>query len=74
MALYHEYGGENCLQPVNVNVINQLMEAIGDDTLQFVTLEYAQRAHNVFRALDVKELSFLNVWVVFQKMLPKLST
>ncbi|KAF8996127.1 hypothetical protein BDQ17DRAFT_1364760 [Cyathus striatus] len=61
------YGGENCLKPVDVDIIDSLMEVIGDETLQFVTPEYAEHAKEIFDGLNV-ELTFHNIWSVFQAM------
>ncbi|KAF8486785.1 hypothetical protein DFH94DRAFT_796573 [Russula ochroleuca] len=63
VSLCTEYAGENCLQPVNVDVVQQLMDDIGDDVLRFVPAEYADRAQEVFASLGV-----------FNKMIPHLST
>lgn len=53
VSLCTEYAGENCLQPVNVDVVQQLMDDIGDDVLRFVPAEYADRAQEVFASLGV---------------------
>ena len=74
IALCTEYGGEDCLQPVDINVVQQLMDDIGDDAIRFVPAEYANRAQNVFATLGVAKLSLENVWQVFTRMIPHLST
>jgi hypothetical protein len=74
VALCTEYGGENCLQPVDVDIVQQLMDDIGDDAIHFVSAEYADRAQEVFESLGVTKLSFENIWQVFNRMIPHLST
>ena len=40
--LYDQYGGEQCLQPVDQAFIKALMEVIGgEDLIHFVSVEYA---------------------------------
>ena len=70
MALYEKYGGQNCLQLVDVEIVDKLLEAIGDGALQFVAPEYAVWAQQIFNGLNVQQLTFHNVWSVFGKMLP----
>jgi hypothetical protein len=74
ISLYTEYDGENCLQPVDVDIVQQLMDGIGDDVIRFVPAEYANRAQEVFSSLEVTKLSFENIWHVFNRMIPHLST
>ncbi|KAF9461875.1 hypothetical protein BDZ94DRAFT_791699 [Collybia nuda] len=70
-ALFEDYGGEDCLQPVDINVVQSLMEEIGgEDLIRFVSVEYADRAQNVYDTLGIQKLSFQNVWDVFSAMLP----
>lgn len=66
------YNGEiDCLQPVNVGLVQQLMKDLGGESLiQFVTPEYAAHAQAVFDSFRITRLSFENVWAVFQEMLP----
>jgi len=41
-TLYDQYGGEQCLQPVDRAFVKALMEAIGgEDLIHFVSVEYA---------------------------------
>ena len=70
MASFHKFGGENCLQKVNMDMIDKLMEEIGDDVLLFVPHDYAEQAQNVFSGLGVPKLTFENVWKIFEHMLP----
>jgi hypothetical protein len=70
MAMPSKYGGENMLQPVDMDVIDKLIEEIGEEVLQFVTPGYAERAEEVYDTLHLGKLSFDNVWLVFTAMLP----
>lgn len=70
MAMPEKYGGQNCLQEVDTDVIDKLMAEIGDDVLQFVAPEYFERAQKVYDSLGVGKLQFDNVWLVFSAMLP----
>jgi hypothetical protein len=71
MALYSQYGGENCLQPVDTKIIDALIAEIGgDEILEFVTPAFAKQAQGIYDVLQVGELTFQNVWLVFSKMLP----
>jgi hypothetical protein len=72
-ALPQKYGGENCLQTVDVQMIQGLMEDIGgEELLQFVPPEYAVRAQEVYDPLNIEKLSFDNIWFVFSAMLPNM--
>ena len=73
-TLYEEYDAENCSQPVDVDVVQKLMDDIdGEELIRFVSVEYAARAQEVFDSLNVPKLTFENVWEVFSAMLPYLS-
>ena len=73
-ALYEEYGAQNCLQPVDPDVVQSLMDEIrGEDVIQFVSTAYAARAQEIFDSLNVPKITFENVWEIFQKMLPYVS-
>lgn len=70
-SLHEAYGGENCLEPVNKDVIHQLMEELGGkDLLHFVPAVYDAKAIEVFESLNIVDLNLQNVWDVFQSMLP----
>lgn len=74
-SLCTEYGGENCLQPVDVAVVRNLMEKIGgEELIRFVSIDYAAHAQAVFNTLGVSKLTFDNIWEVFSTMIPHLST
>ena len=73
-SLPHLWGGRDCLLPVDVQVIRQLREAMGgDEILAFVNSEYAARAAEVYSTLGVADLTFNNVWLVFEQMIPLMS-
>ena len=71
-SLHEQYGGENCLQPVDREVIHSLMEEIGEDVIRFVSVEYAARAEEVFSTLHVGKLTGENIWNVFTMMMPRM--
>jgi len=72
-TLCQKFNGQNCLQKVDVAVIHGLMEDIGgEELIQFVTPEYAQRAQSVFDTLNITKLRFDNVWLVYSAMLPRM--
>jgi len=69
-TLYEDYGGQDCLQPVDRDFTKSLMEDIGgEDLIRFVSVEYAARAQAVFETLGFPSLSFQNVWPIFSAML-----
>ena len=73
-TLYQDYDAEYCLQHVDVDVVQKLMDDIGGEELtRFVSVEYAAHAQRVFDSLNVPKLTFENVWEVFSAMLPYLS-
>ena len=70
-ALPERYGGHDCLQPVDRDVVRKLMEDIGgEDLIRFVDEHYALRAQRVFDSLHIESVTLANVWEVFQKMIP----
>ena len=69
--LFEQYGGEDCLQPVDRKVICDLMEELGgEDLILFVSREYAAKAQGICDTLGVCDLNLQNVWHVFSTMLP----
>ena len=71
MALCASYGGENCLQDVDVNVVRVLAEEIGGaDLVRFVSVEYAAHAEGVLARLGIATVTLENIWTVFTAMLP----
>ncbi|OCH87812.1 hypothetical protein OBBRIDRAFT_735571 [Obba rivulosa] len=70
-SIPEEWGGRNCLLPVDVEVIREIKAAMGgDDLLEFVSSDFKQRAQAAYDSLDIAELTFSNVWDVFAIMLP----
>lgn len=73
IALADEYGGENCLLPVDLTVIRHLKESIGGEGLiRFVDVEFACSAEAAFRTLGIDKITADNIWHVFTEMLPLL--
>jgi hypothetical protein len=65
------WGGRDCLLPVDVQVIREMKEALGGDSLlEFVSAEFANRAQVAYDTLNISKLTFQNVWAVFTQMLP----
>jgi hypothetical protein len=61
-SLYENYGALNCLQPVDPDVVQNLMDEIGgEDIIQFVSIAYAAHAQEVFDSLNVPKITFKNV-------------
>lgn len=70
-SLCAKYGGENCLQEVDVGVVHGLMTDLGgEELIEFVTPAYAHSAEEVYSTLHVAKLTFDNVWLVYSAMLP----
>ncbi|TBU22809.1 hypothetical protein BD311DRAFT_675229 [Dichomitus squalens] len=69
------YGGQpGGLQPVDIKLIDELMEDLGgEDLIWFVSREYEAHAEQVYASLGVGELTFHNVWDVFTRMLPAMT-
>jgi hypothetical protein len=71
--LYESFGGEDCLQPVNVEIVHGLMEELGgEDLILFVSRDYSVKAQLIFDTLGIHDLNLQNVWHVFSAMLPLL--
>ncbi|KAF5318561.1 hypothetical protein D9619_010793 [Psilocybe cf. subviscida] len=65
------YGGENCLQTVDLDQVRAMMEEIspGGQCLQFVTPEYATYAQDLYDSIGLSErLDLSEVWGVFSHM------
>ena len=73
--LFEEFGGEDCLQPVDSNIIRALMEDLGGENLiLFVSRDYAAKAQGICNTLGVRNLNLQNAWHVFSAMLPLMQT
>jgi hypothetical protein len=72
-SLPSSWGGRNCLLPVDVDIIREIKVAMGGDSiLDFVPAEFSQQAQAAFDFLGISELTYQNVWSVFEAMLPLL--
>jgi len=73
-SLFKEYGSVDCLQrisPEQLQLIRELKQEIGGEKLiEFVPLAFAERCKEVLESLRITELTFDNVWVVFEDLLP----
>jgi hypothetical protein len=74
-SLPEEWNGRNCLLKIeDIGSIKTLKEELGGDELvSFSTPEFSVRAQKVYDFLDIRDLTFENVWIVFKEMLPLLS-
>lgn len=71
-TLYEDHNGVNCLQQVDMNVVDKLMQDLGGaDAARFVSAEYEERARQIFTTLGIGELTIRNVWRAFVTMLPR---
>jgi hypothetical protein len=72
-SLPEQWGGTNCLLPVDIEVIQHIKEEMGgDELLEFVGRDFSNRAEAAYQALGVQKLSFENVWHVFKDLHRKL--
>ncbi|KAJ6622518.1 hypothetical protein B0H10DRAFT_2162751 [Mycena sp. CBHHK59/15] len=70
-SLPETWGGRDCLQPVDVEVIRQMKRDMGgDELIAFSTPEFAARAHTAYNSLSIKKLTKENIWDIFTAMLP----
>lgn len=67
-----QWGGENCLLPVDdMDVIREIKKEMGgDQLLAFATPEFAERAEAAYETLKIQDLTFDNVWHVFEDLYP----
>jgi len=66
-----QYGGEDCPQQVDSEVIRALMEDLsGEDLILFVSHDYAMRARAICNTLGLHDLNLQNAWHIFSAMLP----
>jgi hypothetical protein len=73
-SMPQNWGGCNCLLPVNVNVICEIKAAMGGDALlEFTTPEFSTHAQDAYDTLCVSELTIANVWFIFQALYPLVS-
>jgi hypothetical protein len=70
-SMPENWGGHNCLLPVNVDIIHKIKEAMGGDSLlEFTTPEFAAHVQEAYDTLGISELTLANVWHVFQSLYP----
>jgi len=70
-SMPENWGGRNCLLPIDVNVIREIKEAMGGDALlEFTTPEFAARAQAAYDTLAISELTLANVWHIFEALRP----
>ncbi|KIJ38228.1 hypothetical protein M422DRAFT_176939 [Sphaerobolus stellatus SS14] len=73
-ALYEKYNGINCLRKLTdagLNMVQTLKQELGvEELLQFVPPPFATRCEQALASLNIEELSFTNVWTVFEELLP----
>jgi hypothetical protein len=67
-----KWGLKDYLQPLTdseITTIRELKKAIGGpELIQFVTLSYAAQAEEVYKSLNIVELTTDNIWTVFEHM------
>ncbi|KAG6891912.1 hypothetical protein C0995_006716, partial [Termitomyces sp. Mi166 len=64
-----QWGGKNCLLPIDVDVIRKMKKEMGgDQLLAFSTSEFAERVEAAYATLKVQDLTFENVWPIFKDL------
>jgi hypothetical protein len=74
-TLPERYDGEDCLQPVNLGVIQEMLNS--EEMLEAraavsdwgVPEEFARRAEAAREFLNIREVNLQNVWMVFSALL-----
>jgi hypothetical protein len=71
-SLPGDWNGRDCLLKIDdIGVIRKLKEELGgDDLVSFSTPEFSVRAQEAYDSLNIGDLTFENVWIVFTAMLP----
>ena len=70
-SLHEQYGGEDCLQPVDPGVIHRLMEELGgEELIQFVSPAYASKAQAIFNTLHIQNLTLQMSGMYFRLCYP----
>ncbi|KAJ7693954.1 hypothetical protein B0H17DRAFT_1199629 [Mycena rosella] len=65
------WGGINCLQKVDLDIIHQMKAEMGrDELIVFTSVQFAEHAQHVFDLLGPITLTQANIWDVFAAMLP----
>ena len=72
-SLFEEWGGRNCILPVDLDVIREIKEAMGGDSLlEFTTSTFSKQAQVAYDSQGIVQLSFENCWDIFTAMHPLL--
>ncbi len=70
------FGLKSCLLPLTdeqVAIVGEIMEAMGGEKLiAFVSDDFDARAEEAYVTLEIKDLTFTNVWHIFLALLPLL--
>lgn len=67
--LPEQWGGKNCLLPVDVEVIQEIKEEMeGDKILEFVLQEFSEHAEAAYQTLGIQDLNFSNIWPIFKDL------
>ena len=71
-SLHENYGLTDCLLRIpDMSIIQKLKEEMGgDELLEFVWPDFTARCDAAYESLTISELTFENVWEVFQALLP----
>lgn len=66
-----KFNGQNCLIPVETDVIDGLMQELGgEESLLFVSQEFGELCRTVYENIGSPSLSLHSGWVIFTQMLP----
>ena len=58
------------LNEEQLKIVEEIKQAMGGDSLfDFVSKDYSEAAEEAYAALGVQELTFENVWHVFESLL-----
>jgi len=72
-SIPEKWGGRNCLTPVDLSLIREMKEQLGGPAiLEFTSADFSKRAQTVYDALRISNLSFENVWDIFDAMYTQL--
>lgn len=68
------YGGLDCLIPVDEAVIDELLEESGEgiSKMRYVEEEFEPLAEEAYTAIGSPEIEFKSAWVVFRRMIEHL--
>ena len=65
------WGGRNCLLPVDVDVVREMKHDMGGDILlEFTSAEFSDRVQIAYNTLNISSLTFQNIWHVFRALYP----